>query len=135
MREALNFVAGSILPARQRVELRLCENNLFVRPTHGDKLTNKWHLQLALHLLALIRARMFGEPMRERINQSEVPVHVFILDEGSAHNDLRNQDERDDVGGRFRIGNERRNDQTKRQAAQRRHEHDSQVNPEHPADL
>src|SRR6266487_146927 len=133
--ESLNFVTGSILPAGQRVELGLRENDLFVRPTHGDKLTNKWHLQLALHLLALIAARMFGEPMRERINKSEVPVHVLILDEGAAHDDLRNQNERDDIGRRFRIGNERRNEQTERHTAHRRHEHDSKVKPEHAADL
>src|SRR4029453_5341176 len=86
--EFLNFVAGSILPARQRVELGLRENYLLVRPTHGNKLTNKWHFQLALHLLALVRTRMFREPMRESINQSEVPVHILILDQGSAHDDL-----------------------------------------------
>ena len=68
---------------------------------------------------------MFGEPMRERIKKSKVPVHVLVFNEGATHDDLRNQDERDDVGRRFRIGDERRNKQTKRYAAHCRHEHDT----------
>ena len=73
--------------------------------------------------------------MRERVEESEVPVHVFVFDERPTHDDLRNQHQRDDVGRRFRIGDERRDKQTKRHAAHCRHEHDSQVNPKHPADL
>ena len=54
---------------------------------------------------------MLGEPAGESVNEREVSVHVLILDQRAAHDDLRNQDERDDVGRGFRIGHERRNDQ------------------------
>ncbi len=58
-----------------------------------------------------------------------------ILDERAAHDDLRNQDERDDVGRRLRIGHERGNDQAERDAAHRGHEHDTEIDPKHPANL
>src|SRR6266487_2631336 len=92
----VDLALRSVLPMGKRVELSLRQNHLVVRPTHSDELTNKRHLQLALHLLAFVRAGMFGEPMRERIKKSKVPVHVLVLNEGATHDDLRNQDQGDD---------------------------------------
>ena len=66
--EPVDLALASVLPPRQRIELGLRHNHLFVRPAHGDELTDKWNLQLAFHFSVLIRARMFGEPMREGIN-------------------------------------------------------------------
>ena len=73
--------------------------------------------------------------MRERINEHEVAVHVLVFDERAAKDNLRNQDERYNVGGGFRIGHERRNEQPKRHAGHRRHQHDAEIDPEHPANL
>src|SRR6266403_1737020 len=85
-----DFALCSVLPPCQRVELCLRDNHFFVRPAHGDELTDKGHLELAPHFLFLLLAGMLGEPMRERIQQSEVSVHVLVLDESATHDDLRN---------------------------------------------
>src|SRR6266702_4162321 len=51
------------------------------------------------------------------------------------HDDLSNQDQRHNVGGRLRIGNDGGNHQAERDPTHRRHEHDPEVNPKHPADF
>jgi hypothetical protein len=53
-------------------------------------LTDKRNLQLAFRLSVFVCARMFGEPMLERIKQTEVAIHVLVFDERAAHDDLRN---------------------------------------------
>ena len=63
--------------------------------------------------------------MRKRIKQREVPIHVLIFNECPAHDNLRNQNERDNVGRRFRIRDQRGNQQAKRHAAHGCHEHNS----------
>ena len=78
---------------------------------------------------------MFGEPVRKGINQAEVPVHVLVFDERATHNDLWNQNQRDDIGRCFRVGHERRDNETQRYAAHRCQEHYSRVEPEHAANL
>src|SRR4029453_6661570 len=52
-RELLNFVMSTVLALRKGIELGLGDNHFFVRPAHGDELTDKWHLQLALRLSRL----------------------------------------------------------------------------------
>ena len=49
---------------------------------------------------------MLGEPAGKGVNEPEVAVHVLIFDERAPHDDLRDENERDDIGGRFRIGHE-----------------------------
>ena len=78
---------------------------------------------------------MFGKPMRKGVKQTEVLVHVLVFDECSAHDDLRNQNQRDDVGRSLRVGYQRRDNQTQRHATHCRQEHDRQVDPEHAPDL
>ena len=39
--------------------------------------------------------------------ERKVAIHVLILDERATHDDLRDQHERDNVGGRLRIADER----------------------------
>ena len=78
---------------------------------------------------------MFGEPVRKGINQAEVPVHVLVFDECATHNDLWNQNQRDDIGRGFWVGHERRDYETQCYAAHRRQEHYSQIEPEHAANL
>ena len=77
---------------------------------------------------------MLGEPAGESVNQRQVPVHVLVFDERAAHDDLGNQNQRHDVGRRFRIGHDRRNHQTQRHAAHGGHQHDAEIDPKHPAD-
>ena len=77
---------------------------------------------------------MLGEPAAEGINQREVAVHVLIFDERSTHDDLRNQDERNNVCRRFRIGHDRRDDQPEGDTPHRRHQHHAEIDPEHPPD-
>ena len=69
------------------------------------------------------------------MKQSEVPIHVLVFDQCAAHDDLRNQNERHDVGRRLRVGHQRRDEQTQRYAAHRSHEHDPEIYPEHSPDL
>src|SRR5204863_9950029 len=78
---------------------------------------------------------MLGKPAVKGVNQSEVPVHVLVLDERTAHDDLWNQNERHDVRRGFRIGHETGDDETKRDPAHRGHKHDAEIDPEHAADL
>src|SRR4029450_6401443 len=76
-RELLNFVMSAVLAFRKRIELGLGNDHFFVRPTHGNELADKWHLQLALRFSRLFRVWMFGKPMGKGIKQTEVPVHVL----------------------------------------------------------
>ena len=78
---------------------------------------------------------MLAEPVAERIEQGEIAIHVLVFDERAAHDDLRNQNQRDDIGRGFRIGHKRGNDQPERHPAHRSHEHDPKIDPKHPADL
>ena len=105
--DAIDLLLRPVLPPRERIKFRLCNNHLLVRPTHGDKLTDERHLEFALDLLAALFCRVFMEPARERVNQREVTVHVLVFDERATHDDLRNQNKRDDIGGGFRIGHQR----------------------------
>src|SRR4030095_5103145 len=133
--ELLNFVMSAVLALGKRIELGLGDDHFFVRPAHGDELADKWHLQFALRFSRLFRVRMFGKPVRKGINQAEVPVHVLVFDERATHNDLWNQNQRDDIGRCFRVGHQRRDNETQRYAAHRRQEHYSQVEPEHAPNL
>src|SRR5207237_4899918 len=105
---AVDFTLRSVLPLRQWIELGLRDNHLFVRPAHGDELTDKWHLKLAPHFLFLLFAGMLSEPMRERVEESEVPVHVLVFYERPTHDDLPNPHQRYDASRRIRVGDERR---------------------------
>ena len=118
-RELLNFVISAILPPRQGIEFGLSNNHLFVRPAHGDELADKWHLQLALRLHRFLGVRVLRKPMRERMKQSEVAVHILVLDQCATHDDLRNQNQRDDVGRSLRVGHQGGDDQTQRYATHR----------------
>src|SRR5207253_5022534 len=95
----------------------------------------EWHLQFAVHFLVLFLVRMLRKPARERVDEGEVAVHVFIFDKRPTHDDLRNQDQRHDVGGRLRIRNEGGNHQAEGDPTHRCHEHDPEVNPKHPPDF
>src|SRR5439155_16213425 len=110
----LDFVMSAVLSLREWIEFRLRDNYFLVRPAHGDELADKWHLQLALRFSRLFRVRMFGKPMRKGVKQTEVLVHVLVFDECSAHDDLRNQIQRDDVGSSHRYGYQLRDNQTQR---------------------
>ena len=78
---------------------------------------------------------MFVKPARERINQTEVAVHVLILNESAAHQDLRNQNQRNDVGCGLGVGYERRNEKAQGETADGGHEHQREMRPEHAANL
>src|SRR5262249_44308136 len=43
-RELLNFVMSTVLALRKRSELGLRNYQLFVRPTDGDELADKWNM-------------------------------------------------------------------------------------------
>src|SRR6516225_12415367 len=102
---------GVVLPPCEWIEFRLRDNHFLVRPAHADELADKWHLKLTLRFSRLFRVRMFGKPMRKGVKQTEVPVHVLVLDERAAHDDLRNQNQRDDIGRSLRVGYQRGDDQ------------------------
>src|SRR6266704_3512268 len=89
-RELLNLVMGAVLALGKRIELGLGNNHFFVRPAHCDELTYERYLQFALRLSRLFRVGMFGKPVRERVNQIEVTVHVLVFDERATHDDLWN---------------------------------------------
>ncbi len=99
------------LAFREWIEFRLRHHQLLVGPAHGDKFTDEGNLKAAVHLARFIAVRMLLEPARESVDQSEVPVHVLVFDHRAAHDDLGNEDERNDVGGRFRVVHERGDDQ------------------------
>ena len=69
------------------------------------------------------------------MKQSQIPVHVFVLDQCATHDDLGNQNKRHDVSRGFRVGYERRDEQTQRHATHRSQEHDPEIDPEHSANL
>ena len=73
--------------------------------------------------------------MGQRVDKRQVSVHVLILDQSAAHDDLGNQDQRHDIGRRFWISHERRNEEAKRHTGHGGHEHDAEIDPEHPANL
>ncbi len=130
-----NLSIGALLPASQRIKLCLRNDDLFVRPAHRNELADERHLQLAVHLLPQLPGWMLVEPMRQRIDEREIAIHVLVLDQRSTHDDLWNEHKRNDVRRRFRIGHERRDHQTQGHAAHRRHEDDAQIDPEHSANL
>jgi hypothetical protein len=78
---------------------------------------------------------MLMKPARESVNEPEIAVHVLILDHRAPHDDLRDEDERNDIGRGFRVGDEGGNNQAQRDPAHCGHEDDREVRPEHPANL
>ena len=86
----VDLALRAVLSPRQRIELGLRDNHLFIRPAHGDELTDKRNLQFAFRFSVFFCARMFGEPMREGIKQTKVSIHVLVFDERATHDDLRN---------------------------------------------
>src|SRR5205823_6954318 len=133
--DPIDLALGSVLAACHRIQFRLRHNHFLIRPAHADELANEWHLQFAVHFLVLFLVRMLRKPTRKRIDKREVAVHVFIFDECATHDDLRNQNQRYNIGGRLRIRNDGGNHQTEGDPTHRRHEHDPEVNPKHPADF
>src|ERR1700731_5281069 len=131
----VNLAVDSLLAERQRIEFGLRHHQFFVGPAHGDELANERHLEFAIHLFALLFGGMFLEPVSQRINEREVTVHVLVLNERATHDDLRDENERDDIGGGFGIADERRNTTAEGHATHGGHEEDAEINPEHPADL
>src|SRR5207237_9914522 len=101
--DPIDLALGSILPARYRIQFGLRHNHLLIGPTHGDELADEWHLQFAVHFLVLFLVRMFRKPARDRVEEGEVAVLVFIFDKSRAHDDMRIKDKRNEVGGVLRI--------------------------------
>ena len=77
--DGIDFALRALLSGSQWIKFRLRHDHLFVRPAHRNKLTDERHLQFAVHFFAAVFGRMFLKPARQRINQAEVAVHVFVF--------------------------------------------------------
>ena len=89
--DPMELVVGAILPSCERIQFRLRHNQFFVRPAHRDELADERHLQLTVHFFRFITIRMLVEPARKSINERQVSIHVFVLDERATHDDLWNE--------------------------------------------
>jgi hypothetical protein len=68
-------------------------------------------------------------------SQRNVAVHFLVFDEGSAEDDLGDEDEGDDVEGGFGVAHEAGDEEADADAAEGSEEHPEEVGEEHFADL
>src|SRR5438132_1489218 len=135
MREFLDFLRKKILPFRKRIEFSLTDDDGLVRPARWDELANQRYLDiLRLHISgSLLRFR--DSVSGEKVEKIKIPIHLFVLNQSAAQNDLRNQNERHDVGRRFGVIDQRGNEEASGNATDGSSSDKPKVRPEHSADL
>ena len=111
----------------------MSDDDGFVAPAEGHELTKERDFQLIrwLQRAAVITA----QPAAQVVSEVEIPIHFLIFDEGSAENDLRDQDERDDIDGGLAFAHQAGDEQTEHHPGERTEEHPEEIIPEHGFDF
>jgi hypothetical protein len=135
MRKSLDFLREKVLPFCKRVEFSLSDDDSLVRPAGRDELANQWHLDiLRLHISrSLVRFR--DSVTGKKVKEIEIPIHLIVLNQSAAENNLRNQNQGDDVPGRFSIIDQRGNKEASGYSTYRSSSDKPEVGPEHSADF
>ena len=136
LHEVVDPLLQAILPDRERVQLRLRDDQGLVAVVRGDEPGERGDAELRVVARGRLGDFRVGpEPAVERIDQVEILVHLLVFDQRAAKDELRDEHERDEVCGRLGIGNQAGNNQAQRDATRGGDEHEPPIRKEHPADF
>lgn len=128
--EGLDFVFDVVGEFAGGVVVGVFDDDGFVAPAKGHEVTDGGDFEFGV----FFGLGGGGEPGADVLDDVEVAVHLVVFDEGSAEDDVGNEDEGDDVDGGLGAGDEAGDEEACGDADEGGSEHPEEVGQEHGPD-
>ena len=128
--EFLDLGLDEVGEGARGIVLGVGDDDGLIAPAQGHEVADPGHFETARLLFFIIG----DEPLADVLDDVKAAVHLVVLDERTTENDIRNEDERDDVDGRLGAAHDARDKKSRGDPDKGGEEHPEEVVEKHVPD-